>query len=135
MCYTVDDAHRTADGKGRTIGEKTMTEKPKHTPGPWRMDRFGAILANDANDGAPGTARIVADVRDTVNWGTPKEKAIANGYLIAAAPNLLDFVKSVAVGECYNDPGEYPEPGESGVSPCLRCQAKALVTKAEEGAR
>ena len=50
--------------------------------------------------------------------------------LHAAAPLMYDFVKSFA-GPCHNDPGEYPEEGESGHAPCNACRANALVAKAE----
>jgi hypothetical protein len=73
-----------------------MGNNPTHTPGPWKMDRDGAILASDYEKfpgKKDGIARIVCDVRDSEKWGMEHERAVANGYLIAAAPDLLAALK------------------------------------------
>lgn len=48
------------------------------------------------------------------------------------AQELYDFIDEIALAECHDEPGEYPESGESGHAPCLACRAKALVRKVKD---
>lgn len=57
----------------------------KHTPGPWRVGR-GSRIESCAN------GRIVADV----TYHDDEQLAGADARLIAAAPDLLAFVRRVA---------------------------------------
>lgn len=53
------------------------------------------------------------------------------GSLIAAAPDLYEFIKDLADQRCYEEDGEFPDDGESGIAPCLSCRARAAIAKAE----
>jgi hypothetical protein len=44
---------------------------------------------------------------------------------------LLAFVETLT-GECEDNPGEYPEDGESGKAPCLRCRAREVLAKVKK---
>jgi predicted P-loop ATPase len=58
----------------------------KHTPGPWSVDDPDQIWAESV-----GEYVAITQVED---WETiPREQAEANARLIAAAPELLDFVE------------------------------------------
>ena len=66
----------------------------KHTLKPWIISREHA---NGINIEGRGTLiRLVATVR---NRSTTQEETEANARLIAAAPELLEFVKDVATGK------------------------------------
>lgn len=70
----------------------------KHTKGPWHTDGDGMIIWAGDKDNA---SNMVADIRGyghmtAVEGLTPKEAAerqIANGDLIAAAPDLLEALE------------------------------------------
>lgn len=62
---------------------------PKHTPGPWRVETDGLIIARDAT--------AVVNCYPYPNSG----EQLANQRLIAAAPDLLGFVESL--GHLEND--------------------------------
>lgn len=82
---------------------------PKHTPGPWSV-------RNDS-DKAPNTYRVRADLSHRKHEATEESVCItgteANARLIAAAPELLEALESIAKNAC-----------------CDRCQEAALVAKA-----
>ena len=46
--------------------------------------------------------------------------------------DLYSFVKEIADEPCYESPGEFPEPGESGQAPCLSCQARSVIAKVKK---
>lgn len=48
---------------------------------------------------------------------------------------LLAFIKTIADAGCWENPGEFPEDGESGNAPCLACQARAAIANAEREGR
>jgi len=80
-----------------------MTEKTKHTPGPWRLNN---------NIGRKGELGIVADDAPCIIaiMGNAKEwpvEAQANARLIAAAPALLEACKIAlqAINECDMEVG------------------------------
>jgi hypothetical protein len=56
-----------------------------HTPAPWKFDGIHYIFAE-----TPNGPQMVAETRGT-GWGAPQEE---NGALIAAAPELLEALKS-----------------------------------------
>lgn len=49
--------------------------------------------------------------------------------LEAENKGLRDFIKGIAGAPCMEQPGEFPEEGESGIAPCLTCQARAALTR------
>ena len=93
-----------------------MTERLKHTPGPWttrgKMDGSGSaqIRAEGGNiwiGGAMGS-HYAADRRDHAGFPSDMEGE-ANARLIAAAPDLLEAAKAAvaydeAIRGCANDP-------------------------------
>lgn len=72
--------------------------KSKHTPGPW-IARDGDSRGNAWTIGVPSPASfnvkspVVASIFGSS--GRPIEEKIANAYLIAAAPDLLEACKFV----------------------------------------
>jgi hypothetical protein len=93
---------RDANAEPLGLRARTATEAAtmrEHTPGPWtidnvRHDRASGITTMDVR--GPGRPRgpserpyrdVIAEVR--TDWGT-RDEVKANGYLIAAAPELLD---------------------------------------------
>ena len=102
----------------------------KHTPGPWdvaatpdtpsvrpmRITRFHAV----APASGPVLAVLPAGRRDVQD---------ANARLIAAAPELLEALKDIALSPCACIPAEF---GESAIT-CNRCLARAAIAKAEGG--
>jgi hypothetical protein len=59
----------------------------KHTPGPWGFDEKTWIVWADNGD----TSIAIIDR----NFRTTKESRIANGYLIADAPEMLRLLREV----------------------------------------
>ena len=66
----------------------------KHTPGPWAADGSGAIFV-DKKQGEP----IQTCGEYAVRYGEGTEEALANAYLIAAAPDLLEACRA-ALEKC-----------------------------------
>ncbi len=60
----------------------------KHTPGPWKTDGDEIILSSDG--------RNLADVW-TEFAAIPRDEAVANARLIAAAPELLEALPALIV--------------------------------------
>lgn len=61
----------------------------KHTPGPWRLvreERGRLLLKPETPDG------LGAQIAQLFNYQMPAEANVANARLIAAAPDLLEFV-------------------------------------------
>ena len=61
-----------------------------HTPGPWINDG-GLVCGQDIKHGGPSF-----DIFDASEWNGPELEGQANARLIAAAPEMLTFVKEVA---------------------------------------
>lgn len=98
-----------------------METKANHTPGPWVYDmKSGEIRTKEETIGRFHTGREDA--------GNDMRPLKANARLIALAPNLLEFVRHFS-GDCMNEPGEYPETGESGKAPCVACRANSLIAQ------
>lgn len=72
--------------------------KPKHTPGPWKFD-YDRTIRQDA----PGNAGF--PITDVV-YGRVDEDQMANGHILAAAPDMLETLKAIA-HECNGD-GHFP---------------------------
>lgn len=66
----------------------------KHTPGPWKFGKDGAIEHNNVQiyiDGADGTLIVYGQVKD------------ADARLIAAAPDLLESLRGfIEHGTCFD---------------------------------
>ena len=91
-----------------------MTEQ-KHTPGPWLFDEENAAITSYKRI-AKGITRI-ATVR--LGWAEPFEsEQIANGRLIAAAPDLLEALHMLL---------EFPNTGPATTT------ARAAIAKATGG--
>lgn len=75
----------------KSQGREMMSE-PKHTPGPWKLDE----ITSSPYWGRVGTA--YASIADVQLWMSGKSGdnaiALANARLIAAAPELLDALKT-----------------------------------------
>ncbi len=65
----------------------------KHTPRPWTFEE-GSKFANDIRD---ASNRPIAAISHQTNFGQgevrTRKSLIANGHLIAAAPDMLDALK------------------------------------------
>jgi hypothetical protein len=102
--------------------------KTKHTPGPWSWSK-------DMSDGKAGIYEgdggrddvLIAEVTDEE---TGNGTAIANANLIAAAPELLEALKTtVEDHQCAVNCN-----GPNYDCPCWYCQACAAIAKAEGSA-
>lgn len=92
-----------------------------HTPGPWTMHQWGD---NDyeINDAEGTVCNVPGFDDDTVD----REKAEPNARLIAAAPELLDRLKSMVSGaECECDTADEEHPL------CDICWSRQVIAKAE----
>lgn len=92
----------------------------KHTPGPWSIHHkprcdWQIVGADEYS---------IVGVPDDDKYGRPTEDA-ANARLIAAAPDLLAFVKRFT----SNDECTVTEPGDAGH--CHHCDAINLIAKAD----
>jgi len=109
-----------------------MTTKSKHTPGPWSIAEGWRISPKDLPVIGITSGSLKGDDGKGIAWiachGLDAEQ---NARLIATSPDLFEFVKEIADEPCYEQPGEFPEPGESGIAPCRSCQARALIAKTE----
>lgn len=86
--------------------------KTQHTPGPWHADTGPKTLDSDhrvveihsSTGGKTGDGNVIATIHgDIFNHTVPLiEEAKANAKLIAAAPELLEALKSIA-DENYDD--------------------------------
>jgi hypothetical protein len=66
----------------------------KHTPGPWRVGGIWAGVTRFVETSEP-ESRLIAEVRGNKSPEEHEERD-ANARLIAAAPDLLAFVRDVA---------------------------------------
>jgi hypothetical protein len=103
----------------------------KHTPEPWRLvddaqgpcmilDRGGVCIASLTNAHIPVKGFIEIE-----SPGAPTRTA--NARLIAAAPKMLAALRrfvDLDTCDCYLD-------GEHHTEPCVWCQAKEALSKAE----
>lgn len=72
-----------------------LTGKAQHTPGPWK------ITAEDFESFNIHTDEL--NICEVIAQGEYQEQGEANARLIAAAPELLEILKEVAVCGDYND--------------------------------
>jgi hypothetical protein len=103
-----------------------MTEV-KHTPGPWkREDRFVYALMPDQKRHGQEVNRFWLSVQPQAGYGVPDAEIDANANLIAAAPELLEALKSAVLSweESHNPPSEWAHPE-------WYAKAKFAISKAE----
>lgn len=107
--------------------ETAMTQA-QHTPGPWRFtgfvqtSNFGGNIAAVQADGT-----VLARVKGGVTEN--RETAAANARLIAAAPDLLEALKSLQAIMC--DPEDNPCFAGSDGDHAVAREAFAAIAKAE----
>jgi len=72
--------------------------KTEHTPGPWRtMSWDGAIVISGPMD------ELITTVGDRQDGAIPQEQTRNNARLIAAAPELLEALKTIVELNLFND--------------------------------
>ena len=72
---------------GMRLAEATNKDKPKHTPGPWRLEK----LDSSTSIYGPDNKLVIAGEYD--GWMVPfqcREEGLANAMLCATAPELLE---------------------------------------------
>jgi hypothetical protein len=78
-----------------------MSDTPKHTPGPWYTDSRGQIWRRPINElyeyggGVAGDKPLASVVRGWYNEDESGYPVEANAQLIAAAPEMLEALKSI----------------------------------------
>lgn len=73
-----------------------MTDRPRHTPGPWRWNyRHGSLHQAGTPPYAYGATVLTADYEYDV--GVETKVSDADRALIAAAPDLLDALKALVL--------------------------------------
>lgn len=103
----------------------------KHTPGPWRanIDR-DAVMAADPGRLSSQTVAIVYGDRDDCK---PDSRTRANTALIAAAPELLEVLRTIVLETMPSSP-QRPHSTDSYLPPHLVAAAQAAISKAEDRA-
>lgn len=107
-----------------------MSHTPKFTPGPWkdldlRYQQNGQIRILSDGPRSSDEYGVIANVLRS------HRQCEANARLIAAAPDLLDFVRGIFnATACVCRLNKIVEPLGAGV-PCTRCDAEKLIAKAE----
>jgi hypothetical protein len=96
----------------------------KHSPAPWSLRARKSRLPGDSEEGIVALdilsrGRLIGSV--TIRADLP---AKANAALMAAAPELLAFVRDVAEWICAE-----VVPGRPGCGECPPCLARALVAR------
>jgi len=69
---------------------------PKHTPGPWLIGKHGSIISDPGNNNE-GNNNVIDFYGGNVVCESIQ--IAANAYLIAAAPELLEALEKIALGE------------------------------------
>lgn len=79
----------------------------KHTPGPWNLNRHGAIVGGEFHEYTNGSAQSQVAMAVGGN-GISDEERKANGHLIATAPELLEALAKLAdLCDGFNVSGVY----------------------------
>jgi hypothetical protein len=79
----------------------TMTTQATHTPGPWAANDDGLVLGN--LDNYEGEAPLVCTCGSADDFNMEPDLHLANARLIAAAPDLLDALETIAAGNTDPD--------------------------------
>jgi len=105
----IDEPTQNADSRG--------TARAAHTPGPWRIcgDVFGVVLAGKV------------EIADVAPNALPASVQRANTELIAAAPDMLEFLKLYLSGF---DNGAITNTGDFDWTGKLALVARAAIRKA-----
>lgn len=82
-----------------------------YTPGPWTNDN-GLVCGRDSKLDAPSF-----DIFDAAEWNGDEVEGHANARLIAASPEMFDFIHGLATDR------------HDRVSPGLKARASQLVAK------
>lgn len=105
-----------------------MSDKAKHTPGPWGVPDTGTALGYvgvSAGDQFRWKGMIAQC--DAGNYVRSQQEGLANAYLIAAAPDLLEALTVIAA-QC----GPYAEAGKTQLDyATIGNLARAAIAKAE----
>lgn len=110
--------------------------KTKYTPGPWETNGRD-ISAFPCEPGFPGQEYEVAAVRATIYVGgkftkIPVAEQQANAHLIAAAPELLEALKSIIHFDGCYEGGEKMDATDRQFNwDALRKSAQLAIAKAE----
>ncbi len=78
-----------------------MTTQATHTPGPWAANDDGLVLGN--LDNYEGEAPLVCTCGSADDFNMEPALHLANARLIAAAPDLLDALETIAAGNTDPD--------------------------------
>jgi hypothetical protein len=92
---SADNIERAID---QTVSEAAST--PRHSPGNWSFDPVELIIY----DGDEKTSTAIAIVEQREESSKDSDETSANGWVMAAAPKLLEQCKllSAALAECYD---------------------------------
>ena len=87
-----------------------------HTPGPWQYvpAEYGAVTTTEEDIAA---RRVIGMKKDSFFNHVPPVEAVANLYLMAAAPELLDFLHDYVA--------------DARIEDRMVARAQALIAKAE----
>ena len=106
----------------------------KHTPGPWLVTKYLTVYAltpylGKCRPGMPAEVnRFSAQLQGGNSESAPVEEMTANAHLIAAAPDMYDFIKAIRDSTtciCHLN-------AITGTDvPCTQCIADKLLAKAE----
>jgi hypothetical protein len=97
----------------------------KHTPGPWVLNRHGAIVGGEFHQYTNGSAQSQLAMATGGN-GISDEERKANSFLIAASPELLDALRELLI--CVEL--ENTEGVEEGRIEAAQCTARQAIVKA-----
>jgi len=82
-----------------------MTDKTKHTPGPWKLDIFAGKVIGITRDNDKGGDKYAPNIAQMVYMGENTEldspTVEANAQLIATAPEMLEALKEIARRRAY----------------------------------
>lgn len=115
-----------------------MSEKAKHTPGPWEVipqHGAGPMIARRYETGkqmSPTGLRLVCHV---LQRGSSLQQDVANSRLIAAAPELLEAgERLITEGDCYGkwaDTHSCLSMSDDKADWCGYCSLRAAIAKAK----
>ncbi|MEO0796641.1 MAG: hypothetical protein AAFX93_15840 [Verrucomicrobiota bacterium] len=101
-----------------------MSEKTKHTPGPWEFGRIRDVKFPEWYIGS--SAADVAQISILMDASRTDQEHIANARLIAAAPDLLEALECLLADTCQE--GYYSQADSDSV-----INAKAAIAKVKGG--
>jgi hypothetical protein len=98
----------------------------KHTPGPWKLGEYDEYLGYDCMSGGIKAGPVYLDAADYGQEDSKiaPETMLADAFLIAAAPELLEGLKAIEAMLTE------PLAGKIGITGSINT-ARALIAKAE----